>query len=57
MWSGAISFGLVNIPIKLYSASGESSLDLDMLAKRILRLYAMQKLIPLQVKRLILKRL
>ncbi len=34
MWSGAISFGLVNIPIKLYSASGESSLDLDMLAKK-----------------------
>lgn len=33
IWSGAISFGLVNIPVKLYSGSGESSLDFDMLAK------------------------
>jgi DNA end-binding protein Ku len=33
IWSGAISFGLVNIPVKLYSASGESALDFDMLAK------------------------
>ena len=31
IWSGAIGFGLVNIPIKLYSASEESTLDLDML--------------------------
>lgn len=31
IWKGAISFGLVNIPIKLYSAVEESSLDLDML--------------------------
>lgn len=31
IWSGAISFGLVNIPIKLYSAVGESALDFDML--------------------------
>ena len=34
IWSGAIGFGLVNIPIKLYSASEESSLDLDMLDKK-----------------------
>lgn len=33
IWSGAIGFGLVNIPIKLYSAVQESSLDLDMLDK------------------------
>lgn len=33
IWSGAIGFGLVNIPIKLYSATEESSLDLDMLDK------------------------
>lgn len=33
IWSGAISFGLVNIPIKLYSAAGENKLDFDMLAK------------------------
>ena len=31
IWKGAISFGLVNIPIKLYSATQSSSLDLDML--------------------------
>ncbi len=33
IWNGAIGFGLVNIPIKLYSATGESNLDLDMLDK------------------------
>lgn len=34
IWSGAIGFGLVNIPIKLYSAIQESELDLDMLDKK-----------------------
>jgi DNA end-binding protein Ku len=34
IWTGAISFGLVNIPVRLYSAVGESSLDFDMLAKK-----------------------
>lgn len=33
IWNGAIGFGLVNIPIKLYTATGESNLDLDMLDK------------------------
>ena len=31
LWTGSISFGLINIPIKLYSAVKDSSLDLDML--------------------------
>lgn len=31
IWKGAIGFGLVNIPIKLYSAVQSSNLDLDML--------------------------
>jgi len=31
IWTGAISFGLINIPIKMYSAVQESTLDLDML--------------------------
>jgi DNA end-binding protein Ku len=31
IWKGSISFGLINIPIKLYTATQESSLDLDML--------------------------
>src|SRR5688572_7963879 len=34
IWTGAISFGLVNIPVKLGSAvEGGSGLDLDMLSK------------------------
>ncbi|RAJ01632.1 DNA end-binding protein Ku [Chitinophaga skermanii] len=31
IWTGTIGFGLINIPVKLYSAIEESSLDLDML--------------------------
>src|SRR5205809_4534086 len=34
IWTGSISFGLVNIPIKLYSAVESSSLNLDMLDKK-----------------------
>lgn len=34
IWTGAIGFGLVNIPVKLYSASQASELDLDMLDKK-----------------------
>ncbi|OMP78415.1 MULTISPECIES: Ku protein [unclassified Chitinophaga] len=34
IWSGTIGFGLVNIPVKLYSAVKDSRLDLDMLDKR-----------------------
>ncbi len=34
IWSGAIAFGLVNIPIKIYSAVRPSELDLDMLDKK-----------------------
>lgn len=35
IWSGAISFGLVNIPVKLYSGtSAERSIDLNMLSKK-----------------------
>ena len=33
IWNGAIGFGLVNIPVKLYSATESSTLDLDMLDK------------------------
>jgi DNA end-binding protein Ku len=33
IWTGAIGFGLVNIPIKLYSATERSELSLDMLDK------------------------
>ena len=34
IWSGSIDFGLVNIPIKLYSATQDSALDMDMLDKK-----------------------
>jgi len=34
IWTGAIGFGLVNIPVKLYSAVQQSELDLDMLDKK-----------------------
>lgn len=34
LWSGSIGFGLVNIPVKLYSATQDSRLDLDMLDSR-----------------------
>src|SRR4051812_45046996 len=31
IWTGSISFGLINIPIKLFSAVEDSSLNMDML--------------------------
>ena len=34
IWKGAISFGLVNIPVSLYSGSVDNQLDLDMIDKR-----------------------
>ena len=34
IWKGSIGFGLVNIPIKLYSAVQNSSLGMDMLDSR-----------------------
>jgi DNA end-binding protein Ku len=34
IWTGAIGFGLVNIPVKLYSATETSTLDLDLLDKK-----------------------
>lgn len=34
VWSGNIGFGLVNIPVKLYSATQSSRLDLDMLDRK-----------------------
>jgi DNA end-binding protein Ku len=34
IWTGSISFGLINIPIKIFLAVEESSLDMDMLDKK-----------------------
>ncbi|MDP9109683.1 MAG: Ku protein, partial [Pseudomonadota bacterium] len=34
LWSGAISFGLVHIPVEMFSAEKRSELDLTMLDRR-----------------------
>ncbi len=34
IWKGAISFGLVHVPVALYTASGDSGVDFDWLDKR-----------------------
>ncbi|SEN24272.1 DNA end-binding protein Ku [bacterium A37T11] len=34
IWTGAIGFGLVNIPVKIFSATTESRLDFDMLDRK-----------------------
>jgi DNA end-binding protein Ku len=34
IWKGSIGFGLVNIPVKLYSATQQSTLNLDMVDSR-----------------------
>jgi DNA end-binding protein Ku len=34
IWSGSIGFGLVNIPVRLFSATQDSSIGLDMLDKK-----------------------
>jgi len=34
LWKGAISFGLVHIPVALYSATSDHSIDFDWLDKR-----------------------
>lgn len=34
IWKGAINFGLVSIPVALYSAEADSSIDFDLLDKR-----------------------
>jgi len=34
IWTGSLGFGLVNIPVKMFSAVEDSTLDLDMLDKK-----------------------
>jgi DNA end-binding protein Ku len=34
IWKGTINFGLVNIPVALYSAEADNSIDFDLLDKR-----------------------
>ena len=43
IWSGSISFGLVNIPIKLYNAVSKKSVafnQIDARTNMVLRVYA-----------------
>lgn len=37
IWSGALNFGLVDIPVKLYAAAESARLDLDMLHRKDLK--------------------
>lgn len=34
LWKGAISFGLVHVPVELYPAAQRHSLDMDLLDRR-----------------------
>lgn len=34
IWSGALSFGLINIPVRLYSGTLDRGINLDMLHKK-----------------------
>lgn len=43
LWSGSISFGLVNIPVKLYSASQDRALKFNLLEKKSLSPISYQK--------------
>jgi DNA end-binding protein Ku len=33
IWAGSITFGLINIPVKVFSAVKESNLEMNMLDK------------------------
>jgi len=44
IWSGAISFGLVNIPVALHSATRESGLDFDWLDQRTMDLVGYKRI-------------
>ena len=43
LWNGAISFGLVNIPVVLYSAENRNSFDLTMLDRRNMKPVGMKR--------------
>ncbi len=51
IWTGAIAFGLVNIPVKIFSASQSSDLDLDMLDKNDLANIHLNESMPTLVKK------
>ncbi len=56
LWSGSIAFGLVNVPIKLYSATiSDHGLDLDMLHRPTFRPFAMPEFVRLMAKKFLWK--
>lgn len=50
LWSGTISFGLINIPIRLYSGTQEHAFPLDMLHKKDLSPIRYAKICKLEEK-------
>jgi DNA end-binding protein Ku len=44
IWNGAISFGLVNIPVALHTATNETGLDFDWLDKRTMDLVGYKRI-------------
>lgn len=44
IWNGAISFGLVNIPVALHTATSESGLDFDWIDKRTMDLVGYKRI-------------
>ena len=44
LWKGAISFGLVHVPVEIYSAEKRHELDFDMLDKRDLQPVGYQRI-------------
>jgi len=44
IWNGAISFGLVNIPVGLLSATKETGLDFDWIDKRTMDLVGYKRI-------------
>lgn len=50
IWSGFLSFGLINIPVRLYSGSIKTPIDLDMLHKKDLSPIRYAKMCKLEEK-------
>lgn len=57
MWKGSISFGLVNIPIKLYAATEDKDIKLRASIKRITHQSNTRKFAQIAKKLLVLMKL
>ena len=56
IWSGALSFGLIYIPVKVYNATKSHQIDFDMLRRSITVVSAMPGSAEKQVRRYLLTR-